>query len=288
MFSPDTTTAYLLLGTNMGHRSVLLEKAIQHITHKVGSILRLSSVYETAAWGNEQQPKFLNQALSVATRFAPIELLAQVHSIEQRLGRQRKTKWEPRPIDIDILLYGDQVVNTPRLQIPHPHLPNRRFALVPLHEIAPELRHPVSLKTITELLTHTPDQLPVYLLKQPTMSNTSFKEANMGYLQDLSGGNPHIIREILELFIKQTPEDVKLLAAYIEQAHWEKVYQQAHHIKPTMSYVGAEAIRAEIQEIEDWAKNRNKLDKLPEKFHALQSRLDTLYRELNGYLESIG
>ncbi|WP_257670105.1 2-amino-4-hydroxy-6-hydroxymethyldihydropteridine diphosphokinase [Parapedobacter tibetensis] len=159
---------YLLLGTNQGNRMELLDRALMGITQKIGDISKSSSVYETAAWGNENQPNYLNQAVLVFTRLLPFQLLKTINAIEKGLGRERSIKWGSRPIDIDILWYADQIIDKPNLQIPHPHLPNRKFALIPLQEIAPTLVHPVFKKTITELLQHTPDCLPVHLYKTDT------------------------------------------------------------------------------------------------------------------------
>jgi len=119
------------------------------------------------------------------------------------------------------------------------------------------------------------------------MSNTNFEEANMDYLQDLSGGNTQLIREILELFIRQTPPDVEKLGNYIRQEDWEKVYKQAHHIKPTLAYVGANQMRTELQEIETRAKNRDDLQSIPDRFEALLPRLEILYIELRQYLDTL-
>ncbi len=109
----------------------------------------------------------------------------------------------------------------------------------------------------------------------------------MAYLMDLSGGNTHLIREILELFVKQTPPDIELLSTYIEQEDWEKAYKQAHHIKPTLAYVGANQMRQELQEIEDAAKYLQDLDSIAAKLAAMLPRLDVLYGELNAYLRTI-
>ena len=157
--------AHLLLGTNLGNRTALLELAIQYLTEEAGTITDMSAIYESAAWGKQDQPNFLNQVVRIVTPHTPLQLLKITQQIEQKLGRERHQKWEPRLIDIDILLYDNKTVNHPRLQIPHPHLPNRRFALIPLQEIAPDTVHPVLHKTITELLACTPDQLGVQRYK---------------------------------------------------------------------------------------------------------------------------
>ena len=119
------------------------------------------------------------------------------------------------------------------------------------------------------------------------MNNMNFEQADMAYLMDLSSGNTQLIKEILQLFVKQTPPDMELLSAYIQQEDWEKAYKQAHHIKPTLAYVGANQMRQELQEIEDLAKNRRDLDSIPTKLATLMPRLEVLYRELDAYLETI-
>ncbi len=119
------------------------------------------------------------------------------------------------------------------------------------------------------------------------MSNINFEYANMDYLEDLSGGNTQLIKEILALFIKQTPPDMELLASYIKQGEWEKAYKQAHHIKPTLAYVGANGMRSELQEIETLAKNNQELSLIPAKLDALVPKLEILYGELKAYLQTI-
>jgi len=119
------------------------------------------------------------------------------------------------------------------------------------------------------------------------MSHINFEFANMDYLEDLSGGNTQLIKEILELFVKQTPHDMELLGSHITQGNWEKAYKQAHHVKPTLAYVGANGLRAELQEIETLAKNRENPDLIAEKYQALLPKLEILYGELNAYLQTI-
>lgn len=119
------------------------------------------------------------------------------------------------------------------------------------------------------------------------MDNIKFEQADLAYLMDLSSGNTQLIREILELFIKQTPPDVELLATYIKQEDWENAYRQAHHIKPTLAYVGANQMRQELQEIEDDARHRQHVDGIAAKLSSMLPRLDVLYGELNAYLRTI-
>jgi len=151
---------FLLLGSNMGDRQQMLASARQQIGH-FANIKRCSSVYVTAAWGNVNQPDFLNQVLEVETLLTPEELLADILSVEKHLGRERNEKWGSRTLDIDILLFHDVVLKTPSLTLPHPELHNRRFALVPLCELTAEAIHPVLKKTFQQLLTECPDKLEV-------------------------------------------------------------------------------------------------------------------------------
>lgn len=154
-------TAYLLIGGNMGNRAAYLEQAINYIRKDCGDILLQSAIYETAAWGVTDQPAFYNQALAIHTRFEPEVLMKQLLAIEETMGRKRVQKMGPRIIDLDILLIDDLVVSTGLLTLPHPALPLRRFALLPLAEIAPTLVHPVLQKTITRLLLECTDRLDV-------------------------------------------------------------------------------------------------------------------------------
>lgn len=133
--------------------------AIAEIEAKIGNITKRSSLYETASWGKHDQPDFFNQVIEVKTSLKPQELLSGILSIEAQLGRKRIEKWGSRIIDIDILLYQDQVINEPELIVPHPYLAFRRFCLMPLCEIAPEFIHPLLKKNIQELLIELSDDL---------------------------------------------------------------------------------------------------------------------------------
>ena len=157
----SATLAYLLLGTNLGDRAARLARARASLAASAGELVAASAIYETAAWGLEDQPDYLNQVLAVETFLPPAALLAACHAAEQQQGRQRILRWGARSLDVDILFFGDEIINMPTLMVPHLALPFRRFTLVPLAETAPELGHPQLHQTIAELLAACPDPLPV-------------------------------------------------------------------------------------------------------------------------------
>jgi 2-amino-4-hydroxy-6-hydroxymethyldihydropteridine diphosphokinase len=157
--------AYLLTGGNMGNREKQLETARELINQQCGTVSKTSSLYETAAWGKTDQPSFLNQALEVETTLNARQLIRHILKIEKQMGRIRKEKYGPRIIDIDILLFNTEKYNYSFLKLPHPEMQNRRFALLPLAELAPDVMHPVLNKTIAELLKECPDKLPVKKLQ---------------------------------------------------------------------------------------------------------------------------
>jgi len=154
---------YILLGANLGDRVAQLNGALTSIEGSVGNIIKTSTVVETAAWGVEDQPSFLNQVIEVKTFLNPIEALEICQKIENQLGRIRTEKWGARVIDIDILYYDHDSINLPNLQIPHPYLQDRKFTLIPLVEIAPEYIHPILKKSNKELLAICEDVLDVHI-----------------------------------------------------------------------------------------------------------------------------
>ncbi|MEO6613005.1 MAG: 2-amino-4-hydroxy-6-hydroxymethyldihydropteridine diphosphokinase [Chitinophagaceae bacterium] len=153
--------AFLLTGANLGNREENLAIARELLVQQCGMIARSSSLYETAAWGKTDQPAFLNQALELHTDLNARQLIRRILKVEKTMGRVREEKYGPRIIDIDILLFNQEKYNYHFLKLPHPEMQNRRFALLPLAEIAPGLLHPVLKKTITELLEECKDELPV-------------------------------------------------------------------------------------------------------------------------------
>ncbi|MEM9846982.1 MAG: 2-amino-4-hydroxy-6-hydroxymethyldihydropteridine diphosphokinase [Bacteroidota bacterium] len=151
-----------MIGGNLGQRAKNLATARRWITEKVGAIIDHSSIYETAAWGVTDQPDFLNQVLLVESDLQPFAILDEIQWIENEMGRVRTRHWGERLIDIDILFYGEEVMNTQRLTIPHPGIPDRNFVLVPMLEIAADFVHPVLKKTIESLSLACPDLLEVH------------------------------------------------------------------------------------------------------------------------------
>jgi 2-amino-4-hydroxy-6-hydroxymethyldihydropteridine diphosphokinase len=152
---------FLLLGVNLGDRIQQLARARTSISQHIGPIVEGSQLYETDAWGKEDQPRFLNQVVKVNTTKSARRVLELIQEIETALGRVREVRWDARLIDIDILFYGKAIIDERDLQIPHPLLPQRRFALVPMNEIAPEWMHPVLNQQIAEILEQTDDRLEV-------------------------------------------------------------------------------------------------------------------------------
>ncbi len=145
---------FLSLGSNVGNRDALLQEACRYIQEMIGEVKAASTVLETAPWGYESHFPYLNQVLMVETLLLPEKLLEVTLQIEHKLGRERKMNggYADRTMDIDILIYGQQMIHTNRLQIPHPRMHLRRFTLIPMTELAPDYVHPVLEKTMMQLL----------------------------------------------------------------------------------------------------------------------------------------
>ncbi|MFT3843941.1 MAG: 2-amino-4-hydroxy-6-hydroxymethyldihydropteridine diphosphokinase [Lacibacter sp.] len=153
--------AFILLGSNQGHRKAFLAKAKQQIVEQCGHIIKESSIYETAAWGNTKQAAFLNQVVVISTKLPPNDLMKTLLQIEAILGRIRTEKYGPRTIDLDILFFDNLIFHSSTVTLPHPSIQDRRFVLIPLAEICPGKIHPVYQRKITTLLKECKDLLEV-------------------------------------------------------------------------------------------------------------------------------
>lgn len=157
---------FLGLGSNRGNREAYLEASLDAIGKlKATKIIRISSIYETEPWGVEDQRPFLNQVVEIETKLKPDGLYRRCQNIERELGRKENQKWGPREIDIDLLLYGDRMIHSETLQVPHVYLSERRFVLIPLAEIAPALIVPGCNQSVRTLLHRCPDTKLVQLYR---------------------------------------------------------------------------------------------------------------------------
>jgi 2-amino-4-hydroxy-6-hydroxymethyldihydropteridine diphosphokinase len=155
---------FLLLGTNQGDKLGNLTAARTSIQKISGRVIKSSKVYKTSPWGKSDQEDFYNQAIEIVSPLPPEKLLESILEIETQIGRTRFEKWGPRLIDIDILLYGNEVIDQISLTIPHPRMHERRFALIPLCEIAPDVVHPIFKTTVEQLLRQCQDELMVEVI----------------------------------------------------------------------------------------------------------------------------
>ena len=154
-------TVYIQLGSNIGERKSYIAKSMQHIEDNIGEIITESSVFETIPWGNKNQDNFLNSVIKIKTPVDAFKVLKKSQEIENNLGRERVEKWGERTIDIDILFYNNEIINTTKLNIPHPFIQKRKFVLIPLSEIAPNYIHPILKKNISTLLSECKDNQKV-------------------------------------------------------------------------------------------------------------------------------
>ena len=171
--------AYLLLGSNLGDSLQQLREAAGYISREAGVIRRKSEIFESPAWGFVHANTFLNQALSLETEMEPEELLKALLTIEKNMGRLRKTGvYEARIIDIDILFYDALVMDTASLTIPHPRLHQRKFALRPMLDLAPEMLHPLLGQTIAALAAKCEDQSDISIFHELQMAAGQKKQGN--------------------------------------------------------------------------------------------------------------
>lgn len=154
-------TVFLITGGNIGNRKKNLQTAAISIEEEIGEIIRSSKIYETEAWGLTGQPAFYNQIHIINSELSADKILFTILEIEAKMGRIRTIKNAARIIDIDILFFNDAIINKTNLIVPHPEINNRRFVLMPLEEVAPDMIHPVSKKNIKELLSICKDTLKV-------------------------------------------------------------------------------------------------------------------------------
>lgn len=161
-------TSYLILGSNIGDKATYLSEARLLLSANDLEILNSSALYETDAWGLEEQDSFFNQALEISTSLSPLELLERCQTIEHKMGRRRLEKWGPRIIDIDIAYYEQLIISVEELTIPQKNLESRNFALTPLTELNPDYLHPIFLKSNRELLSKCSDSLPVKRILEQT------------------------------------------------------------------------------------------------------------------------
>ncbi|MFI5162433.1 MAG: 2-amino-4-hydroxy-6-hydroxymethyldihydropteridine diphosphokinase [Sphingobacteriales bacterium] len=152
---------FLLTGSNLGDRQAYLQNAVHHIEAEIAPVFKQSAIYETQSWGKTDEPDYLNQVIQLKTALPAEVILQKILDIEKQMGRKREVKWGSRIIDIDILFYGQAIINEPGLQIPHPELHKRMFTLAPLNEIAPDFIHPVFGKTIFQLKSELKSDLLV-------------------------------------------------------------------------------------------------------------------------------
>lgn len=157
--------ALLSLGSNLGDRIKNIHDAVERIQLSVGEVITHSPYYESKSWGTNSPYDYINICLRIETQLSPSALLNAIHVIENELGRKRTKKYADRTIDIDILLYNDEIINTSDLVIPHPHMHERLFVLVPANQIAPYTIHPVFNKSIQQLLLDCNDETNVYEFK---------------------------------------------------------------------------------------------------------------------------
>lgn len=153
---PEKNKVLISLGSNRGNRLIMLTKALSELERSGFCIINRSKIWETSPWGFTDQPRFLNMCIYAETKLSPEEMIKTIKNIEIKLGRNDSIKWGPREIDIDIITIGELVIERPNLSVPHRHMHERAFVLVPLKEIFPQFRHPITGKTLDEMIGALP------------------------------------------------------------------------------------------------------------------------------------
>ncbi len=153
---PKKNKVLMSLGSNKGNRLIMLTRALSELERSGFCIIDRSKIWETSPWGLTDQPRFLNMCVCAETELSPEEMIKTIKNIEIKLGRSNSMKWGPREIDIDIIAIGGLVIETPDLSVPHRHMHERTFVLIPLKEIDPQFRHPVTGKTLDEMICALP------------------------------------------------------------------------------------------------------------------------------------
>ena len=164
---PNLRLVYIAMGSNVGDRAATLARAVEEMNRAGLRVLRQSSLYATQPVGGPPQAHFLNAVVEAETDWMPLRLLHALQKIERAMGRRRMVIRGPRTLDLDVLFYGGSVIRSRELEVPHPRLPQRRFVLAPLAELAPALSHPLLHKTVAELLAETGDSSQVRRWRPP-------------------------------------------------------------------------------------------------------------------------
>ena len=273
---------YLLLGGNLGNRENNLLTAIDLVTDRIGVVEQQSLVYESAAWGNTNQPDFLNQALVCKTTLTPHQILAQINFIEEIFGRDRTEKWGARTMDIDILFYADQILNDSLLTIPHPLLQERKFVLEPLREIIPDHIHPVLNKSIAELYLNCVDESKVWKFEvkpnAPDQLEVEFS-FSMDYLTKIAKGDEGFIEKMLAVYATQTPLNIATLSKAIDENDFETTAQMAHKMKPTFMMFGVNNINVALAAIEKDAFKKTNMSNIAKIFDNMLPAINKVYEK---------
>ncbi len=166
--------AYILIGGNLGDRERYQSEALAHIEREAGSVRTRSSLYQSAHWGFEHEKDFLNRVVGIDTELSPKQLLERLLRIEDRFGRKRKGErgYKGRILDLDILYFEDLILDETDLKLPHPRIPERRFTLLPLNEIVPELMDPLRGRSVRSMLEACPDPLEVKVFQEGCITST--------------------------------------------------------------------------------------------------------------------